>query len=399
LRSIRFGLIVIAVSGLIVLAAGVEVAIWSRQGEALAKQEESVGKQMLVLRHTNEALVELESGQRGYLLTGDGTYLDFYNQARRDLAVALTALDKEFAADTQRSADIAEVTRLARAKEDEAARSVQLRLEGRQTAALDAAIADEGRPLREAARTTLHSLADQLRVALADLDGQQTEKFRHIYALLAVVVLVVDISVIVAIMSLSTSIQRMREQQREEEHKAMHDTLTSLPNRRYLSEWLAMALSAARRGGQPLAVLYFDLDGFKSVNDRFGHEAGDRVLQVTATRLRQTLRTSDFVARLGGDEFVAVLPDVSSVPEVSMLIQRLQTELVKAPIAEVEDGTVSASIGTAWFPENGDTVDALLAAADHAMYEAKQTRKAARSPRLDAAESEHGRAPSPATHG
>jgi len=399
LRSVRFGLIVIAISGLIVLAAGIEVAIWSQEGEALAIREESVGNQMLVLRHTNEALVELESGQRGYLLTGDAAYLDFYNQSRRDLAVALAELDKAFAAEPQRGADIAEVTRLARAKEDEAARSVRLRLEGRHTEAVDAAIADEGRPLREAVRTTLHSLADQLRVALADLDGQQSEKFRHIYALLAVVVLVVDISVIVAIMSLSTSIQRMREQQREEAHKAMHDALTGLPNRRYLSEWLGMALAAARRGGQPLAVLYFDLDGFKSVNDRFGHEAGDRVLQVTASRLRQTLRNSDFVARLGGDEFVAVLPDVQSVPMVSMLIQRLQTELVKAPIAEVDDGAVSASIGTAWFPEHGDTVDALLAAADHAMYEAKQTRKTARSPRLDAAKSEHGRTPSPATHG
>src|SRR5712691_8997208 len=148
----------------------------------------------------------------------------------------------------------------------------------------------------------------------------------------------------------------MREQQREEAHKAMHDALTSLPNRRYLSEWLAMALAAARRGGQPLAILFFDLDGFKSVNDRFGHEAGDRVLQTTAERLRRTLRTSDFVARLGGDEFVAVLPDVASEPVVSMLIQRLQAALTKAPIAELEDGAVSASIGTAWFPEHGDTV-------------------------------------------
>jgi diguanylate cyclase (GGDEF)-like protein len=391
LRTIRFGLIIIAISGLIVLGAGVEVAIWSHEGEALAVQEEFVGNQMLVLRHTNEALVELESGQRGYLLTGDAIYLEFYNQARRDLATALSALETAFADDPARRAEIAEVVRLARAKEDEAARTIALRTSGKEGAALDAAIADEGRPLREAVRTTLHSLADQLRVALADLGGQQSDKFGDIYKLLALVVLAVDLSVIVAIMSLSTSILRMREQQREEARKAMHDALTSLPNRRYLVEWLTMALAAARRGGQPLAILYFDLDGFKSVNDRFGHEAGDRVLQTTAARLRRTLRTSDFVARLGGDEFVAVLPDVTSVPVVSMLIARLQSELVKAPIAEVADGAVSASIGTAWFPQDGDTVDALLGAADHAMYEAKQSRKAALPPRLDVAQ----KAPAP----
>jgi diguanylate cyclase (GGDEF)-like protein len=391
LRTIRFGLIIIAISGLIVLGAGVEVAIWSHEGEALAVQEEFVGNQMLVLRHTNEALVELESGQRGYLLTGDAIYLEFYNQARRDLATALSALETAFADDPARRAEIAEVVRLARAKEDEAARTIALRTSGKEGAALDAAIADEGRPLREAVRTTLHSLADQLRVALADLGGQQSDKFGDIYKLLALVVLAVDLSVIVAIMSLSTSILRMREQQREEARKAMHDALTSLPNRRYLVEWLTMALAAARRGGQPLAILYFDLDGFKSVNDRFGHEAGDRVLQTTAARLRRTLRTSDFVARLGGDEFVAVLPDVTSLPVVSMLIARLQSELVKAPIAEVADGAVSASIGTAWFPQDGDTVDALLGAADHAMYEAKQSRKAALPPRLDVAQ----KAPAP----
>jgi diguanylate cyclase (GGDEF)-like protein len=397
LRTIRFGLIIIAISGLIVLGAGVEVAIWSHEGEALAIQEEFVGNQMLVLRHTNEALAELESGQRGFLLTGDATYREFYDQARRDLAIALSALEAAFADDPARRAEIAEVVRLARAKEDEAARTIALRTSGKESAALDAAIADEGRPLREAARTTLHSLADQLRVALADLGEQQSDKFGDIYKLLALVVLAVDLSVIVAIMSLSTSILRMREQQREEAHKAMHDALTSLPNRRYLVEWLTMALAAARRGGQPLAILYFDLDGFKSVNDRFGHEAGDRVLQATALRLRRILRTSDFVARLGGDEFVAVLPDVTSVPVVSMLIRRLQSELVKAPIAEVADGAVSASIGTAWFPQDGDTVDALLGAADHAMYEAKQSRKAALPPRADAAQ--QAPAPSAAADG
>jgi len=166
LKRIRFGLIVIAISGVIVLAAGIEVAIWSRDGEKLAIRQESINNQMLVLAHTNEALVELESGQRGYLLTGDTAYRDFYNQARGDLAEGLKTMAEAFADDPAHRADIAEVARLARAKEDEAARTVQLRLDGQQAAALDAAIADEGKELREGARTTLHSIAHQLHCPL-----------------------------------------------------------------------------------------------------------------------------------------------------------------------------------------------------------------------------------------
>jgi diguanylate cyclase (GGDEF)-like protein len=140
-----------------------------------------------------------------------------------------------------------------------------------------------------------------------------------------------------------------------------------LPNRRYLGEWLSISRALASRRGQQFVLLFVDLDGFKSVNGCLGHETGDRVLQVTAARLRQALRRSDFVARLGGDEFVAVLPDAQTAPGLSVLIGRLQAEIAKAPVAEIEDGAGGASIGAAWFPTEGDTVDALLAAADHAI--------------------------------
>ena len=383
MKSIRFGLIVIAVSGLVVLAAGIRVAVWIQAAEAIASQMQAISNQLRLLELASDALVDLEGGQRGYLLTGDPASLGSYDKARRDLTAALTALDAAFGGDAAHRQDIAEIAKLARAAEDEAARTVRLHIEGQQAAAIEAAAADRGRGLREAARSRLRSVVDRLRRALADLDGLQKEKFRYTYRLSALVVLAVDLLVIVAIVSLSISIQRMREQQREQQreqvHQAMHDPLTGLPNRRYLGEWLNMALAAAQRSGRPLVLLYFDLDGFKSINDRFGHEAGDRVLQVTAARLRGALRMADFFARLGGDEFIAVLPEAPTGPNLSMLVERLQGAIAKAPIPEVRDGTVCASIGAAWFPADGDTVDTLLAAADQAMYVVKQRRQASPS--------------------
>ncbi len=380
MRSIRFGLVVIAVCGLLVLAAGIRVGIWAHQAEAMAARQEFVGDQLLVLRRTMAGLLELENSERGYLLTGDAAYLGSYDQARRDLAAALNRLDELFRDDPARTAEIAEIAQLAHAAEDEAARMIKLRGEGGRAAALDAAGADNGKHLLEAFRSGLNSVLDPLRLARLNLREQQVQKVGNIYVLLALVVLVVDLLIVVAIVSLSISIHRLHEQQQGQERQAMHDPLTMLPNRRYLGEWLTMALAAARRGSRHLVLLYVDLDEFKSVNDRFGHETGDRVLQITAARLRRSLRQSDFVARLGGDEFVAVLPDAQTAPGLSALVERLQAEIAKAPIAELEDGAVGASIGAAWFPADGDTADTLLAAADRAMYEVKQSHRVRRSP-------------------
>jgi len=142
---------------------------------------------------------------------------------------------------------------------------------------------------------------------------------------------------------------------------------------------VTVALAAARRAARELHVLYFDLDGFKAVNDELGHETGDQVLRITASRLRETLRSSDFVARLGGDEFVAVLPQTDAPPSVGALIERLEDKLNTAPIEELPDGAVTASIGRASFPRDGDTVPALLAAADRSMYNIKEMRRLART--------------------
>ena len=228
------------------------------------------------------------------------------------------------------------------------------------------------------------ALAGGIAVAVAALHGASfasrpglggnpalAARFREIYVWAVVAVVIVDALVVAALASLGIAIRRMREQQRDEAHQAMHDPLTGLPNRRYLGEWLNIALAAARRGERQVALLYIDLDGFKSINDRFGHEVGDQVLQITATRLRGALRASDFFARLGGDEFVAMLAEAPDAP-LPAIVGRLQTVIMKAPLAEVGDGEVRASVGAAWYPDDGDTIEMLLAAADRAMYVIKQ---------------------------
>jgi len=379
LKTIRFGLVVIAVCALLVLAAGIRAAIWVHQIEAIAVEQELVSVQELVLRQATEAVLEIENAQHSYLLTGDTAYLSNVDQSRRDLSSALTRVDSLLQDSPVRVDDIAELKRLAQLKEAASLRAIQLRRDGQQQAALDASMGEAGKRLAESYRARLSAIIDQLRGARLVLDNKYTTTFRDLYILLAIVVLVVDLLIVVAIVTLSIAIQRLREQQQEHEQVAMHDSLTSLPNRRYLAEWMTMSIAAARRSGQRLVVLYFDLDGFKAVNDTFGHEAGDRVLQVTAARLRRALRVSDFVARLGGDEFVAALPEAPGPAALAMLVDRLQSEIMKAPIPELKDGAIRASIGSATFPADGETVDTLLSAADRAMYEIKQAGKRQRS--------------------
>ena len=153
---------------------------------------------------------------------------------------------------------------------------------------------------------------------------------------------------------------------------AYQDVLTGLPNRRGLAEALARAIARAQRSGLPLAVLALDLDGLKAINDRYGHPAGDAALVEVAARLRRIIRRSDLVARLGGDEFAIIAGELRGTAPVLRLARRLGMSL-RMPIAL--HGSVAAidvSIGVAFFPEDGQTTEGLLARADMALYAAKR---------------------------
>lgn len=375
MRSIRFGFVTIAICALVALAAAIQAVSWDRRVAKLAVRQAEISDQILELRNAMAALVDMETEQRGYLLAGDEDYLRPFEARRRDLDLALSRLRGRLQGD-RASLDKADaIIKIAGRRRDNLARNIELAKSGRRDAALASVKSGEGKRLMDAFDDATSSLLFDLRDGRAALAATETRKFRDLSQLGAIAAVLLILMTATAIYWLSASIRRINELQLRREREAMHDARTSLPNRRYLNEWLRMALAGAQRGGKRLVLLYLDLDGFKGVNDRLGHEAGDRVLQVTAERLRRTMRASDFVARLGGDEFVAVLPDAPGDSELQALVDRLSLTLAQPPIAEMSEGEVSASIGIACHPQHGGDPEGLLRAADQAMYSVKQRRR------------------------
>ncbi len=167
------------------------------------------------------------------------------------------------------------------------------------------------------------------------------------------------------------AIERRRSEERIG-HMAHHDDLTGLPNRALLDDRLAQALVQARRSGRAVALLFVDLDGFKFVNDSFGHAVGDAMLIAVAARLSGVLREGDTVARLGGDEFVLMLVDLDRAEDAARVAQKVLSALAQPLLVHARSLHASASIGVSVYPGDGATGEQLLTHADVAMYRAKQ---------------------------
>lgn len=167
----------------------------------------------------------------------------------------------------------------------------------------------------------------------------------------------------------------MKETQKLNQQLALHDSLTGLPNRTLLFERMAWGIENAERNGDMIAVLFIDLDGFKEVNDTFGHDCGDSILKAVAARLKGSVRKNDTVARYGGDEFVIVLMQLKNLSDVDTIAEKI----VQAFHAgfQINDCSfkITVSIGISLFPYDNDDINGLLKNADSAMYKVKKSSK------------------------
>src|SRR3954454_22177535 len=211
----------------------------------------------------------------------------------------------------------------------------------------------------------------ELWLPYAPIAKQVTSAAHHFYIFLVLGVLMAW-GLLIGIVSAAS--QRLRRQAAEKEEQAMSDALTGLPNRTLFQNLVQRTISSAGRRKKMASVMLMDLDRFKDVNDTLGHHNGDLLLQRIGSRLHSVLRGGETVARLGGDEVAVLLPDVAArqavVPVVRRVLKVLEEPVVVGGLAL----QVEASVGIALFPEHGKTVDAVMRAADVAMYVTKEAR-------------------------
>ena len=154
-------------------------------------------------------------------------------------------------------------------------------------------------------------------------------------------------------------------------HLAYHDALTGLPNRRLLLDRLNQAIAQASRQKKRVALVFFDVDGFKVINDKFGHIAGDKLLQGVAQRLSACLRAADTACRYGGDEFIVLLPEIEGEQSAAVVEQKIRSRLAAPYLVDGAMITVTLSIGTAVYPVDARDHRDLIKLADAAMYSMK----------------------------
>jgi diguanylate cyclase (GGDEF)-like protein len=175
--------------------------------------------------------------------------------------------------------------------------------------------------------------------------------------------------------ALEVQLLAVTEKEEAVRYASVHDALTGLPNRALFNDRLEHGLAQAKRHNWNLAVMFIDLDGFKKINDSYGHDAGDSVLKTIAARLTENTRDDDTVSRYGGDEFLYLLTEVENEQDLTSIADKLIESIQTPCTVRIGDLSInpstSASIGIALFPKDGTTADALIKSADQAMYRAK----------------------------
>ena len=269
--------------------------------------------------------------------------------------------------------DIARIEQLAELKMTELSETIALRRLAGAEAARQRVMDNQGRRYMDELRERISSLEGNVSDELEALhESTDVRSQVAIWGGSAVALLMLGLLGL-TYLDLRRDLREREELLKRLAFESQHDALTQLPNRRAFNDSLDQALALARRAERPLALIYLDLDGFKPVNDEHGHATGDRVLKAIAQRWRTLLREGEVLARLGGDEFAVVAE--GDVAAIECLAARMITALDTPLLEELPHVRVGVSIGMAQFPQHGEDRRRLVAAADTAMYRAKEAGK------------------------
>jgi diguanylate cyclase len=209
-------------------------------------------------------------------------------------------------------------------------------------------------------------------LAYPQRDALNNIKEYLLWSVLALLLLSLIISTVLYILFLKRKLKKSLELI---EKMATHDPLTRLPNQRFFQEYAEKILESCRRRSCRMAIYFMDLDSFKPINENYGHEGGDLLLQEVAQRLNKLMRKSDFCARIGGDKFVTMIMDIEHDKGFDRVAHRILNELSHPYLINKRETIISVSIGISFYPEQGSDLEELLKKARKALYEAKEKGK------------------------
>jgi len=370
-RDRFLGLYAFLVAGLVAAAA-----LFIYEARLIVEDNASDEEAFAVLLAGNQVLHDLENaetGQRGYLLTGDSAYLDPYRQGVEDLDDTMLKLHQAVSGDPDSLELVRKVERTKSEKVMELARTIALAQAGNRDAALTYVRTDEGKRVMDSLRRDLGILLDRWRYrrSLATRDAHTRVIFESA-ALAAIAALVCGLIGYVAFVQ-RRAFASAREASILLTEQATHDALTELPNRRHLLSALDALTAEHAQDKARTALLYLDIDGFKSVNDTLGHAAGDALLRELSRILRSTIREDELLARVGGDEFVVLTSQRVDDSQLRELAQRLIACVTSTGERQYAGRfAIGVSIGIATFPDRAASGLELLDMADSAMYRAKR---------------------------
>jgi diguanylate cyclase (GGDEF)-like protein len=368
-------LLAFVAGGLLLLAAGWFAVDSGRAYLAAEAEADRLRDAERAVLAVELSLRRAESGQRGYLLTGRQEYLRPYERAIEDIGAQMEETRELLADKPEAIALYWNVDKLLRLKLAELQHTIDVRRSEGFDTALAIVNTDVGAFEMRDIRVNIEAIQRQLQSRKAAELARSAQRSSNTLFGTILGGIVVAVLSAAAYLVIAWELHERRQLAARVEAQANQDALTHLPNRRFFVQWLGFNLAQAKRDGGDLALMFIDLDGFKAVNDRHGHDAGDALLVHIARRFRATLRESDLLARVGGDEFALIAPNAKDGRELGQLAQRLLNALSDAGAPKLSGEPVGASIGIAFYPDDAEDLQGLVAAADAAMYAAKRAGK------------------------